>query len=317
MPDINLDEFKTKTPINLDEFKGQKQQAPAPTGNSIPPVQGSAPERFGKSLYGASPLPAIGALADPETFGEKISHGLVDPQMDEFRKAKAAMSDPQGGSTLMRASTAFGHGLAGMVPVVGPMAAHLGEQLGSGDIAGAAGTGTGLALPSVLGHGVPKAVDAVPRTARASANFDKVMATARNEPVDLTKVQPFVDRAQQLSDTGGPGVPKPMRKFIEAPPSNYETGRDFASNAGNLSVKQSMKINRPMGAQMKGFANALDEANGQAANNAGVGKEYNDAMTEYRRAQQLKSAGRAALKYGIPTALGTGVVAGLARKATE
>ncbi|MGH9343152.1 MAG: hypothetical protein ACRD19_05260, partial [Terriglobia bacterium] len=43
-----------------------------------------------------------------------------------------------------RLSSAFGHTVAGLLPVVGPAAADVGEQIGSGDIAGGVGSGVGL-----------------------------------------------------------------------------------------------------------------------------------------------------------------------------
>lgn len=46
---------------------------------------------------------------------------------------------------------AVGYGAAGAIPMIGPMAAHAGEQIGSGDVAGGLGTASAMLLPTLLG----------------------------------------------------------------------------------------------------------------------------------------------------------------------
>ena len=169
----------------------------------------------------------------------------------------------------------------------------LASRSGSGDVAGGLGTATGLLAPFGAHAVLPKGLEAIPSTERAGRNFETVMSKAGNQPLDLTPVQQYLTRAQQLNKTGAGGIPPPLKQFGKmlsdpnAPPMDYRTGRDFASNAGSLSAHQNMRTNAPMKAQLSQFAQAMDEANRGAAEQAGVGKEYGSAMTEYRRAMQI------------------------------
>lgn len=55
------------------------------------------------------------------------------------------------GEQLRATSETLGHGLATVLPGVGPAAAAAGEQIGSGDIAGGLGAATGILAPSAVG----------------------------------------------------------------------------------------------------------------------------------------------------------------------
>lgn len=87
----------------------------------------------------------------------------------------------------------------------------------------------------------------------------------------------------------------------------YRQGRNFASSAGNLSDVQKMEASPAMHAQLTQFGRAMDEANRQAAETAGVGKEYGRGMGQYHRAMQLRDAGRV-VKKAIPYAVGGGAL---------
>jgi hypothetical protein len=276
--------------------------APAP-----PPESHPVSDFVGNLVNTVNPIPAIKqAVTDPVGFAK----GIGSAQMGEFSKARAALAGQgeESGPLPMRLLSAAGHGLAGALPIVGPMAAHAGEQIGSGDVAGGLGTATGLLAPFGAHAIVPRALEAIPSAERAGRNFDTVMNAARNVPIDLTEPGRIALRAQELGERGSPGPPKPIKKFLSAstdpnaPPLTYESGRDFASNAGSLSSRQKAGINRPMAAQLSQFAQAMDEANRQAAEQAGVGKEYGDAMTEYRRAMQIRNAVDAAKRFAGTTA---------------
>lgn len=63
---------------------------------------------------------------------------VVKPAQEEERKAAAALNDPDPNrSWLSKQTESFGHGLAAAIPVVGPWAANIGEQAGTGDVGGA------------------------------------------------------------------------------------------------------------------------------------------------------------------------------------
>src|SRR6188768_1224113 len=111
--------------------------------------QRGAVERFASGFGNAVTGAVSGvyhAATDPMTEDEKVSgfsllpgltaakRMLIDPQIDRLKKAKELYGNG-------RYVEAAGNALAGVTPVVGPAAAAVGEQAGTGDIAGAAGTG--------------------------------------------------------------------------------------------------------------------------------------------------------------------------------
>lgn len=76
---------------------------------------------------------AYGMVRHPiDTYG-----AMVDQSAEQFDKARQAYE--RGGL-----SEAVGHAAAGVIPMVGPLAADIGEQAATGDIAGAAGKTVGL-----------------------------------------------------------------------------------------------------------------------------------------------------------------------------
>ena len=210
---------------------------------------------------------------------------------------------------------ALGHGLAAALPGVGPSAVQAGEEMSHGAPAEGFTRAATILAPFAL-HGGAKAIDAIPSAARAGRGFEEVMGKAGDVPVDTSGVRPYVDRARELSSRGAPAPPKPIRDYVrttatpgpgeEGPikPLTYRESRDFASNAGNQSVADKWRTNRPMGAQLKGFAHGLDEANEGAADQAGVGDQYRNAMSEYRKAMLIKQAGKNAAKLAVPAIVG-------------
>jgi hypothetical protein len=64
--------------------------------------------------------------------------------------AQGVISDPTLAGKMGALSETLGHGLATVLPAIGPAAANAGELMGSGDIAGGLGATTGLLLPNVV-----------------------------------------------------------------------------------------------------------------------------------------------------------------------
>lgn len=134
--------------------------------------------------------------------GTDLLKDTAKGQFDQFEKAADALTSPDGGTMGQRISTAMGHTAAGLVPVVGPAAAHVGEDLGEGMASGhpsyALGEAGGLLLP----FGVSKALDAVPKSTpvgsgsglRASAEADYARAlnptTRANKAITANQLAP-------------------------------------------------------------------------------------------------------------------------------
>jgi hypothetical protein len=149
-----------------DATDDEINQIVGPPGSSAPPsLTPGAPgsEAAGRFAAGAgneiNPLPGIGAaLSDPVGTAKALWHR----QGDQFTKAKADLSDTSQ-PLPMRMLSAAGHGAAGLLPLVGPEAADIGDQIGSGDVAGGMGRAAGLigtmglgALPEARGASVAR-----------------------------------------------------------------------------------------------------------------------------------------------------------------
>jgi len=79
---------------------------------------------------------------------------MFAPAKAEDEKARTAKSDLE----------SIGHSVAGAIPFIGPVAAHLAERAGTGDVAGALGEGaTYVAAPKVAEEVAPKVVKGIVR----------------------------------------------------------------------------------------------------------------------------------------------------------
>ncbi len=90
---------------------------------------------------------------------------LAKAQWDEALKAAAKAKETLHGGGTLSASEALGHGLAAILPILGPAAADVGEHFGKGDIAGGAGGAAGLLLPFAAKYGLELKNAADPRGA--------------------------------------------------------------------------------------------------------------------------------------------------------
>lgn len=179
--------------------------------------------------------------------------------------------------------------------------------LGGGVLAG--GAGAKLA---------PKLIDMIPSADRAGKTFQYVMSKAKDVPVDTSAFAGPALAARKLNKVAGDPYPPVLRKAFQAiqpttDPLTYGDSRMLAGSAGRKAVQMSMQpqaLSGPMKMHAAQLAEGLDAANEGAARSVGVGDEYRDAMTEYRRAMALqqfgKEAGKVALK-ATPYAVGGGL----------
>lgn len=122
--------------------------------------------------HNVDPRPALKVLYDATTgFGGMLSGDITradafaadlkqigTAQLEQFKKAKQAYQNG-------RLSEAVGLTLAGAMPLLGPAAANAGEQIGSGDLSGGAGSAAGILAPMAAAKLIPKSVG-VPAYAR-------------------------------------------------------------------------------------------------------------------------------------------------------
>ena len=121
------------------------------------PTTGQA-KRFAVGLAKSfDPRGLIQAVASPV----ETVKGLVSAQGEQLQKSGEALGEG-------RYSEALGRGLAGALPVVGPGAAAIGEQIGSGDVAGGLGAATASVLPAgaLAGARAAKVPAALKRSAK-------------------------------------------------------------------------------------------------------------------------------------------------------
>lgn len=231
---------------------------------------------------------------------------------------------PPGGRDVFAASNSqqeYGKNLAtlgtGIAAAGATGGASLPVQVGVGGMTGAMLTPDNPYLGGTLGMAAPmvsSAINALPNASRAGANFQQVMGKAKDVPLNLGAADDVALRARELRETGAT-LPKVIRDYIKAresaPTMTYGTGRDFASNAGALSARETTAMTPAMKAQVNKLAAALKDSNRTAAQSVGMGQVYDDAMREYGRAMSQKKAYEAIVKalkkYGVQAAIGTGV----------
>ncbi len=149
-----------------------------------------------------------------------------------------------------------------------------------------------------------------PSVASAGSKFEQIMNAAKDVPIDTTAAKEVLAKAQALRERGSV-LPKVMNDFAKAtnpielggvavnPSITYEAGRDFASNAGALSQRETTAMNAKMQRQVAQFGTALKDANREAAVKVGMGDLYDSAMKEYRQAKTLGDAAEVLKKWGV------------------
>jgi hypothetical protein len=159
------------------------------TADPPPAESPSAVSRFASGLWqNVNPMGLVDAVRHPvDTAGQ-----LLSAQVGEFRKAAQAPT----------VSEMIGHGAAGLLPIVGPVAARAGETIAGGDIAGGLGQATGLLAP----FGVDAAVSGIP----------KALPTAVADVADRAAVGRLVD---QTGPKVGPNKVRFNQRMAEAAPA--------------------------------------------------------------------------------------------------
>lgn len=160
-----VSDFKQKyalpeKPASAEDFTGPEPS----TGQKALRVLGG----LGRSVFGGAAETAS-ALSDLQrgTLGGDVGalnrttgriRGIVGAQADQFRKAGNSQT----------ASEAIGHGVAGLLPVVGPAAAAVGEKAET-DPYGAAGEALGMIGAPAIVRGAVRTAQAIPAAGRAAA----------------------------------------------------------------------------------------------------------------------------------------------------
>src|SRR5690606_21255775 len=139
-----------------------------------------------------------------------------------------------------RISEAVGHTVAGLLPVVGPVAGHIGEEVGSGDprrMARAVGTGASLAAPAAVARVAPATVRVGLGSRFRNTNPAEQAAIQFGEragiPIDAATAtgNPVVRAAQYVADRSIGGAAVGHRAAQEQAIALSRTADDLATRA--------------------------------------------------------------------------------------
>lgn len=149
----------------------------------------------------------------------------------------------------------------------------------------------GTEIPT-LGQSIGQGVkDAFPSKQRAGLLYDQVGKAVGESPVDLSAARKTALEMKEMASDGGSGLPRVARAVLRRTEENgqvpWDSARRMASNSGRLSAGEMMNLNPAMRAKVAQLASDLSKANAAAAEQAGVGQQYQTAMKGYRQAAQL------------------------------
>ena len=134
----------------------------------------------------AHPLDTYFGMAPIASTVKDIAKAQWDQAVQAAQKAKEAA----GGGGVLSATEALGHGLAAVLPILGPAAADVGQHFAEGDVAGGVGGAAGVLLPFAAKYGL-EATQAKSLTPSAAT-----IGAANAASVDLLRRE----AAQQVSE---------------------------------------------------------------------------------------------------------------------
>ena len=200
------------------------------------------PVTMAKGIWDALPIPeAVGGagLMAPVHTAEAVGGAMVD-------QGKQALSAAQQG----RYSEAAGHAAAAALPILGPVAAQAGEQIGQGDIAGGLGKGVGL-LASVE---APRAVGAVgDLAARLKGAWTGQPILSAAEKADMLQREATNQVAQNVLAPGNPAfkgaaqqaAPQILARGWQGPRERLAQLADDAMDSGTTKMSQAVNAYGP------------------------------------------------------------------------
>jgi hypothetical protein len=166
-------------------------------------VEEEAPSATSRFLSGAgemlNPITAIKGIANAVAHPIDTAGAIVGAHKEQFGKARQAFDEG-------RLVEAAGHGMAGVLPVIGPAAANVGEQIAQGDVAGGLGAATGL----VAGAGL-----AGPAT-RAAGKAIRPVAKRAGEALYQSALKPTKAVLKHVRTAPGGGEDAARQTLIQA-----------------------------------------------------------------------------------------------------
>jgi hypothetical protein len=231
-----------------------------------------------------------GAAAD---FTQKY---ITDPAQQQFDIARQYKARKDMGTAATVAGT--GHVMAGLVPVLGPWAANIGEQAGTGDVGGAAGQVAGTVAGAKVLSSVPKIPAAlnkvIPSTTRAGAGLSLLTERFGEHPIDPATAMQTVSRFErELEPTPSVKLPPIIRDFQGRMMEAQIPGRGLTfAEARSFLKRTNEQIGSHSGIEqnaLKSFAQSLSEdiktgvAQPSPVAPQGFAADYERMTSEYRK----------------------------------
>lgn len=137
--------------------------------------------------------------------------GAAKAQWDQAVQAAQKAKEAANGGGALSASEAVGHGLAAILPLIGPAAADVGEHGARGDVAGMVGGALGLLTPFGVKYGLEaaKTGSVVPTAAKigaANANEADLLRRGANQQVAERVLAPANPKFKGTAQTIAPEV---------------------------------------------------------------------------------------------------------------
>jgi hypothetical protein len=180
---------------------------------------------------------------------KNLIHGTSELMHGDMNAAERDITNANAGGL-----EAAGHGLATIVPIIGPAAAKAGEDIGKGDIAYGAGQGSGLigsvVLPKVVGKIAPQLLSKIAPTTRVIEG-ESIPVTAGQAGSTAGKVAENVAKdtglagehqLNKLADTQQAGAQKVISKVAGEQAKATATELQKATNPLTMSADQFKKV---------------------------------------------------------------------------
>lgn len=203
-------------------------------------------------------------------------------------------------------------------PDVGGTGSYLGDLKSTIESPSAMGTlvgGAAQIAPMVVGGADMAMPDrstfgAIPTRAKAGDIFNSLNEKLADHPVPLTNSLKPLQRATELGVRGST-LPGPVDALLKRSqmiePMTFPEARDYQSSLSDLSASDKLSMNKRMSGAVKQLNKSLYDDIHSAADSAGSGDDYEQAMRDFRRASTVKDVASKAAKYGIGAAgLGIG-----------
>jgi len=279
-----------------DLQKTMQSSEPAPTANTDAPTQ---PQGAMSSFGEASGLSGLKNLfTHPIDTLSKVPEGLINEGERVGSQLKEAWNTPNNQPMKALDRTLYA------TPFVGSSLKKADEQAASGNYKGAAGTGLGAVTNiATLGAGGGLMKDALPNAGRAGDLFESLNKDLANTPVPLKATLKPLQRITEIGERGS-SLPTAVSKLLQRSQGiadmTFPEARDFQSSLSDLSATDKMAMGGRVSGGLKQLSKALYSDLQDAAESAGRGEDYAQAMKEYRQASGLKdtvkTAGKLALK---------------------